>query len=171
MNRKALIVTNDDEVFDIIDDTLDSLGHGFDRARSKQQAARFAAAGSYDYILIDIELPAKRQDARPDRVHGYHLLEELHQQKISHSSLVIIRDGQSQCLDYVVDYTKKGAAAFAGQSPVASRQSPATDWRRSFGEFSSQESHGNEPVDNQCRFEAARSRITRTGQSCLASRP
>ena len=122
MNRKALIVTNDDEVIDIIDDTLDSLGHGFDRARSKQQAARLAAAGSYDYILIDIELPAKRQDARPDRVHGYHLLEELHQQKVSHSSLVIIMDGQSQCLDYVVDYTKKGAAAFAGKSPTDSHR-------------------------------------------------
>lgn len=122
MNRKALIVTNDNEVMDIIDDTLESLGHGFDRARSKQQAARLAAAGSYDDILIDIELPAKRQDARPDRVHGYHLLEELHQQKVCDSSLVIIMDGQAQCLDYVVDYTKKGAAAFAGKSPTDSHR-------------------------------------------------
>jgi DNA-binding response OmpR family regulator len=122
MNRKALIVTNDDEAMDVIDDTLDSLGHCFDRARSKQQAARLATADTYDYILIDIELPAKRQDAKPDRVHGYHLLEELHQQKVCDSTLVIIMDGQAQCLDYVVDYTKKGAAAFAGKSPTDSHR-------------------------------------------------
>lgn len=122
MKRKALIVTVDDDVMTTIEDTLDSLGHEFDRARSKREAFRLATINQYAYVLLDIEIPANRRQARPERVHGYHLLEELHSAGVSNETLVIIMDGQTQCLDYVPDYLKKGAEGFAGKNPTDSHR-------------------------------------------------
>ncbi|MHC4876214.1 MAG: response regulator, partial [Planctomycetota bacterium] len=117
MTRKALIVTIDENVMGIIEDTLDSLGHSFDRAHSKREALKLAAESEYAYILIDIEIPANRKGARPERVHGYHLLESLNFQGVCKTSPVVIMDGESHCLDYVFDYIRKGAVRFAGKNP------------------------------------------------------
>ncbi|MHC4879360.1 MAG: response regulator, partial [Planctomycetota bacterium] len=117
MTRKALIVTIDENVTGTIEDTLDSLGHSFDRAYSKREALKLAAESEYAYILIDIEIPANRKGARPERVHGYHLLESLNSQGVCKTSPVVIMDGESHCLDYVFDYIRKGAVRFAGKNP------------------------------------------------------
>lgn len=122
MTRKALIVTIDDVVMGTIEDTLDSLGHSFDRAHSQREAIKFAAANQYAYILIDIEMPANRKGARPERVHGYHLLETLNKKKVCESTPIIIMDGDAHCLDYVFDYIRKGAVRFAGKNPTDSRR-------------------------------------------------
>jgi CheY-like chemotaxis protein/DNA-binding transcriptional ArsR family regulator len=105
-----------------IEDTLDSLGHSFDRAHSQREAIKFATANQYAYILIDIEMPANRKGARPERVHGYHLLETLNSKNVCESTPIIIMDGDAHCLDYVFDYIRKGAVRFAGKAPTDSRR-------------------------------------------------
>ena len=122
MTRKALIVTIDNDVMATIEDTLDSLGHSFDRAHSKREALKLAAEGEYAYIFIDIEIPANRKGARPERVHGYHLLETLNSQGVCKTTPVVIMDGDPHCLDYVFDYVRKGAVRFAGKAPTDSRR-------------------------------------------------
>jgi len=56
---KALVVEDDDRIKDRIEDELLSLGHEFDWAQSQEDAQALLGDNSYDYVLLDLEIPAR----------------------------------------------------------------------------------------------------------------
>ena len=63
MKPKALVVEDDHRIIESIEDTLFSIGHEHDWATNQQDARRLLKEGEYDYVLLDLQIPAK-----PNRV-------------------------------------------------------------------------------------------------------
>ncbi|MHC4878493.1 MAG: response regulator [Planctomycetota bacterium] len=121
MDRKALIVTIDETIIPATEDTMESLNHEFARAASQSEARRAAADERFDYIVIDIAIPARRNGRNVDPVHGFHLLEDIRRMANSQDCPVIVCTGNLDCIDYVEAYQGKGATTFISK-PFTSRQ-------------------------------------------------
>jgi DNA-binding response OmpR family regulator len=120
MNRKALIVTVDETIVPVAEDTIESLDHELVHAQSQAEARKLARENRFDYIVIDIAIPARRNGRSIEPVHGFHLLEEIRGMSNGSDVPIIICAGNTDCLDYVEDYLDKGATAFISK-PFTSR--------------------------------------------------
>jgi DNA-binding response OmpR family regulator len=121
MDRKALIVTIDETIIPATEDTMESLNHEFVQAASQSEARRAAADERFDYIVIDIAIPARRNGRNVDPVHGFHLLEDIRRIPNGQDCPVIVCTGNLDSIDYVEAYQGKGATTFISK-PFTSRQ-------------------------------------------------
>jgi DNA-binding response OmpR family regulator len=121
MTRKALIVTIDDTILSAFEDTMESLGHKFVQATSQSEARRLVADSRFDYVVIDIAIPARRNGRNVDPVHGFHLLEDIRRLPNGQECPVIVCAGNPDCIDYIEAYLEKGATTFISK-PFTSRQ-------------------------------------------------
>ena len=121
MTRKALIVTIDETILSAVEDTIESLGHQFVQASSQSEARRLVADDPFDYVVIDIAIPARRNGRNVDPVHGFHLLEDIRRLPNGQSCPVIVCTGNLDCIDYIEAYLEKGATTFISK-PFTSRQ-------------------------------------------------
>lgn len=121
MTRKALIVTIDDTILSAFEDTMESLGHEFVQATSQSEARRLVTDDRFDYVVIDIAIPARRNGRNVDPVHGFHLLEDVRRLPNGQDCPVIVCAGNPDCIDYIEAYLEKGATTFIAK-PFTSRQ-------------------------------------------------
>jgi len=77
MTCKALVITDDPQLVVVITDALDSLEHEWDTACSLAEAWSRLRAGKYDYILVDISIPARAQNGHARIQNLENLLERL----------------------------------------------------------------------------------------------
>ena len=59
MKHRALVIDDDKEIIRTVGDVLTSLNHAYDSAGDQESARKMLAAGKYDYILLDLEIPVK----------------------------------------------------------------------------------------------------------------
>ena len=76
---KALVIDDDPEIRREITDILDEYGHEHDEAGNIKEARNKMLAGSYDYVLLDMELPM-RYGGLLRRENGEDFLKELRAQ-------------------------------------------------------------------------------------------
>lgn len=74
---RGLIVEDNQEVAEDVVDVLASLGHQSDHAVSMESARKLLDAGEYDYVLLDLEIPAREGRGIPRLQNGKNLLREI----------------------------------------------------------------------------------------------
>lgn len=76
MTRGLIVEDNQDVAEDVVD-ILDSLGHQSDHAVSMASARCLLDSGEYDYVLLDLEIPAREGRGIPRLQNGENLLREI----------------------------------------------------------------------------------------------
>jgi CheY-like chemotaxis protein/DNA-binding MarR family transcriptional regulator len=74
----ALIVDDDQEILDLLEERLLSMGHECRKALSQTEAEEILNEHVFDYILLDLEIPNRFQ-GRADIVYGHNLLRKIRQ--------------------------------------------------------------------------------------------
>jgi CheY-like chemotaxis protein/DNA-binding MarR family transcriptional regulator len=74
----ALIVDDDQEILDLLEERLLSMGHQCRKAQSQTEAEEILNELVFDYILLDLEIPNRFQ-GRADIVYGHNLLRKIRQ--------------------------------------------------------------------------------------------
>jgi CheY-like chemotaxis protein/DNA-binding MarR family transcriptional regulator len=74
----ALIVDDDQEILDLLEERLLSMGHECRKAQSQTEAEEILNELVFDYILLDLEIPNRFQ-GRADIVYGHNLLRKIRQ--------------------------------------------------------------------------------------------
>ncbi|MFO7857649.1 MAG: response regulator, partial [Ectothiorhodospiraceae bacterium] len=77
----ALVVEDDPEIRDEIEDVLGLLGHGHDWAESQQKARELLEPNDYDYVLADLEIPARQGRGFAKIDYGKKLVDQIQQIK------------------------------------------------------------------------------------------
>src|SRR4029434_8795730 len=72
----ALIVDDDQEILDLLEERLLSMGHQCRKAQSQTEAEEILNELVFDYILLDLEIPNRFQ-GRADIVYGHNLLRKI----------------------------------------------------------------------------------------------
>ena len=76
---RALVVEDDLKIREEIEDTLCTLGHDHDWAKSQQDARELLEQNRYDYVLVDLQIPARTGRGFAKIEHGRNLVEQIQQ--------------------------------------------------------------------------------------------
>jgi len=112
MKPRALIIEDDHGIIEALVDRLDSLGHDSDRAADQNEARERLNRCSYDYVILDLELPVRF--GRPSSITtGRNILIEIrkHPKQIGVPVLVVTAHGHDGP-DLAVEMMKLGAHDF-----------------------------------------------------------
>ncbi len=101
---KALIVEDDDRIIGSIEDTLYSIGHEHDWVTNQHDAREKLKQGDYNYVLLDLQIPAKPNRGGADKEFGFNLLKDIQRIKGPMRTPVIVMtayttDGLELCID------------------------------------------------------------------------
>lgn len=113
MNPKALVVEDDDRIIESIEDTLFSIGHEHDWATNQHDARLRLKESEYDYVLLDLQIPAKPNRGGADKEFGCNLLRDIQRIKGRCRTPVIVMTAySSDCLDLTTELHANGASEF-----------------------------------------------------------
>lgn len=105
----ALVVEDDDRIIEQIEDTLFSLGHKYERAASQAEAQQKLETSGFDYVLLDLHIPARPGRGGASAEFGLHLLRSIRQMKGPTAMPVIIMTGQgAACVDLMSELNRLG---------------------------------------------------------------
>ncbi|MDZ4847862.1 MAG: response regulator [Pirellulaceae bacterium] len=90
MTISALVVEDDLSIIPRIEDCLFSLGHECTCVTNQSDARNALSSKAFDYVLLDLQIPAKPHRGGADKQFGMNLLEEISQGRHRHSPPVII---------------------------------------------------------------------------------
>ena len=121
--HRALVVDDDDQIVQVVQDCLESLGHKYDRAASQAEARELLAANQYCYVLLDLEIPVKPK--RIPRIQsGENLLEEIRaDERNAQVPIIVMTSHGTDAPDLAVAMMKKGASDYICK-PFRSGSSP-----------------------------------------------
>ena len=77
MKPRALVVDDDARIIEEIEDTLFSIQHEHRCVTNQHDARQALQADSFDYVLLDLQIPARADRGGADMQFGIHLLEEI----------------------------------------------------------------------------------------------
>lgn len=108
---RALLVTDDPGNVEAVAEILASLGHGFDTASSQEEARRHVHGHHYDYLLLDVAIPARPRGGSPRIQNGLNLLEAV----VGSVPVIVLLDRRAErsardTLGLAVAAMRKGAA-------------------------------------------------------------
>lgn len=112
MKPIALIIEDDPEIREALADRLESLGHDYHPASSQGEARERLSRCTYDYILLDLELPIRI--GRPPSINvGKNILREIRESErhLGVPVLVVTAHGHDKP-DLAVEVMKAGATDF-----------------------------------------------------------
>lgn len=113
MRPKALVVEDDDRIIASIEDTLFSIGHKHDWATNQHDAQQMLREHEYDYVLLDLQIPAKPNRGGADKEFGCNLLQDIQRIKGRCRTPVIVMTAYSaDCLDLTTELHANGASEF-----------------------------------------------------------
>ena len=78
---KALVVEDDPTIVEMVEDVLFSLGHEFEVATNQQDAQQLLKGMDFDYVLLDLQIPAKANRGGADKQYGINLLKDIQRMK------------------------------------------------------------------------------------------
>ena len=78
---KALVVEDDPTIVEMVEDVLFSLGHEFEVATNQQDAQQLLKSMDFDYVLLDLQIPAKANRGGADKQYGINLLKDIQRMK------------------------------------------------------------------------------------------
>jgi CheY-like chemotaxis protein len=76
---KALVVEDDDRIVELIEETLFSLGHQIDSVTNQADAQAKLENNGFDYMLLDLEIPARPHRGGASIECGVNLLRSVRQ--------------------------------------------------------------------------------------------
>ena len=79
MRHRALVVEDDPDIAESVTDTLESLGHAQEWARSQEEARKHIASGGFTYVLLDLQIPVRFGRGLACIECGEHLAREMRQ--------------------------------------------------------------------------------------------
>lgn len=110
---KALVVEDDLQIQEQIMDVLQLLGHEHDWAESQQQARDLIEQNTYQYVLADLEIPARTGRGFANIEYGKLLIEQIQQINGRGITPVIVMTGHhDKGLNMVMDLMGNGAMDF-----------------------------------------------------------
>ncbi|HOX08900.1 MAG TPA: DNA-binding response regulator, partial [Planctomycetota bacterium] len=113
MITRALVVEDDDRAMPSVEDTLYSLGHEHRWAQSQEEAQKMLQASQFDYVLMDLEIPAKSGRGGASVQYGLNLAEHIHATKGPGKLPIIVMTGHGvKCLNMVEPLKAAGAREF-----------------------------------------------------------
>jgi len=111
--RKALVVEDDERIVPSIEDTLFSLGHKHEWVTNQEDAQVALEKGEFDYVLLDLHIPARPHRGGATTECGANLLRTIRQTYEPSRLPVIIMTGHgSACVDLTNELTRNGASEF-----------------------------------------------------------
>lgn len=112
MQPHALVIDDDPEILEDVKDRLESLGHTCDTAGCQTTARECLRAGTYSYILLDLQIPV-RYGRKTMVDNGMHLLEEIRQMRgLEHVPVIVLTTHGLDSPDLAVSALKKGAVDY-----------------------------------------------------------
>lgn len=113
MTTKALVVEDDPEVMETIEDTLYSMGHEHRWVTNQHDARQALRAERYQYVLLDLQIPAKPNRGGASMEFGVNLLRDIHDMVAPDDVPVVIMTAYSaDCLDLSTELASMGASEF-----------------------------------------------------------
>lgn len=114
MNKPhALVVEDDNRTADAIGDILYSLGHELDHVTNQEDALARLDACRYDYILLDLHIPARPNRGGASHEFGVNLLRAI---RVRHGPnqlpVIIMTAHHGKCVDHTSELTRAGATEF-----------------------------------------------------------
>ncbi len=110
MSSKVLIVDDDRGIVEEVADIVESLGHTSESAPCMQSARERLAAGRYDCILLDLEIPVRAGRNIARIRNGLNLLKEIRE---NHSTPVVVMTGHgNDGPDQAVEAMRAGAVDY-----------------------------------------------------------
>ncbi len=111
----ALIIDDDEKILDLVEERLSSMSHNCHRAQSQSEAEEMLEKHSYDYVLLDLEIPSKFQ-GRADMIYGQNLLRKLMESPEHAQTPVIVITAHGLTSHHLcADMMGIGASAFVGK--------------------------------------------------------
>jgi CheY-like chemotaxis protein len=95
---KALVVEDDPTIVEMVEDVLFSLGHEFEVATNQQDAKQLLQSTDFEYVLLDLQIPAKANRGGADKQYGINCLKDIKRMKAPTPPPVIMMTS------HVVDY-------------------------------------------------------------------
>ncbi|AMV34976.1 Transcriptional activator protein CzcR [Pirellula sp. SH-Sr6A] len=95
---KALVVEDDPTIVEMVEDVLFSLGHEFEVATNQQDAKQLLQSTDFEYVLLDLQIPAKANRGGADKQYGINCLKDIKRMKAPSPPPVIMMTS------HVVDY-------------------------------------------------------------------
>lgn len=114
MNKpRALVVEDDERLVEPIRDVLGSLGHEFDHVTNQQDALARIEAAEYDYLLLDLQIPARPKRGGASHEFGVHTLQAIRERRSAKQLPVIIMTAHhDRCVDHTKELIGAGATDF-----------------------------------------------------------
>ncbi len=127
MEITALIVEDDDRIVRSIEDALYSLGHAFTSAASQEEAIEALGASRFDYVLLDLHIPARRGRGGASIECGANLLRQIRERYSAVELPVIVITAQSSaCVNLATELHRSGADEFISKPfPETGRTLPS----------------------------------------------
>lgn len=111
----ALVVEDDDRDMAAIEDTLYSMQHRFERTTNQADALRIAAERHFDYAIIDLRIPARRDRCHADVEFGGNLLRDLRRQWPESKLPVIVLADDVNCFTMARWLIDRGVSDFVSK--------------------------------------------------------
>ncbi|MGE0443562.1 MAG: response regulator, partial [Gemmatimonadales bacterium] len=116
MSYHALVIDDDPHIIEDLKDRLESMGHTCDTAGCQTTARERLEAGTYSYVLLDLQIPV-RYGRKPMVQNGQNLLEEIRRKRGLEELPVIVMtaqglDGHELAVEVMRD---GGASDFVGK--------------------------------------------------------
>lgn len=116
MKHRALVVEDSADIAESVTDTLESLGHEHDWAKSQEEARQKITAGGFTYVLLDLQIPVRFGRGLACIEYGEHLAREIHQSPAMQGAPIIVMTAYGKeglemaaplCEHGVVDFINK----------------------------------------------------------------
>lgn len=113
MEITALLVEDDERIVRSIEDALFSLGHGCKSVASQEEALAALGEGRFDYVLLDLHIPARTRRGGASAECGVNLLEQI-RNRFSKVDLpvIVITAHSNACVDRTTELMRLGANEF-----------------------------------------------------------
>ncbi len=122
MTTKALVVEDDPQVMGTIEDTLFSMGHEHLWVTNQQDARDAIHQDHFQYVLLDLQIPAKPNRGGASKEFVINLLREVSEHDATPQTPVIIMTACiSECLDMSTRLLSFGASEFIAK-PFANKE-------------------------------------------------
>lgn len=113
MTLRALIIDDDPHIADVVSDIVSSLGHASDAVGCQDDARRKLATSSYDYFVVDLEIPVRAERSVARLQNGLNLLSELVAARLG--PVIVVTGFGNNGPDQGVECVKLGAADYVAK--------------------------------------------------------
>lgn len=113
MTLRALIIDDDPHIVEVVSDIVTSLGHEYDSACCQDEVRQRLATMSYDYFVLDLEIPVRAERSLARLQNGLNLLSELVSLRVG--PVIVVTGYGNNGPDQGVECVKLGAADYVAK--------------------------------------------------------